>query len=233
MIPTPKTFAAVTFLSRAIIGVFAITAVLPAPALAQEEESFVHYEAIVNELKASAEGPAHSAPYSELGLQEMALSGGLGVVTSYVALESPSGAAGSGFLKGFEAHVAAHLFSPKVRGELAFRNFAQENLSHDLQADLRELELRLVFTPLLDRRMRLRMGAGLSARFMDIQSRADEGDWRDDASSVPASSLLVGFERKLSEAVSVGPDIAYRSTLASGTFDKSAWDASFRLNASF
>ncbi len=193
---------------------------------AQDEESFTNYEAIVNELKASADyEPPRTEP--DLNWDEVALQGGMSIVTSFVNINAPGSGSGSGMLKGFEAHAGANLFTRQVRGEIAFRTFAPEDLSGGLHVNLRELETRLIFLPVLADKMLLRMGFGFTARYMDLDAKTFHG-----SETTPASALILGFEHKLSRAVSVGPDIAYRSAL-SDTFDKSAWDAAIRLNASF
>ena len=196
-----------------------------------DEDSYVNYDSIISELKASAEEPLEPAR-TELDWDEVALHGGLALTTTYLNITSPMGVEGTGLLKGFEAHVGANLFTRKARAEMIYRNFARESLNTDFQADLREIELRVVFLPVLKDRMRLRMGAGLSARTMEISSR-NNSRWQNYSQSTPASSLLLGFERRLTKTVTLGPDLAYRSALISDSFDRSAWDAALRLNATF
>lgn len=197
---------------------------------AEGDESFVTYDSIVSELKATAEEP--EPVRDDLNWEEVAIHGGVGFATSFMTVQSPEGVEGSGVLKGFAAHIGANLFSRKARAELTFRNYAQESLASDLDVNLREFELALIFLPVLTAKTKLRMGGGLAARFMDLSVRSGTG-WISRESSTPGSSLRLGFEHKLSNQISIGPDLAYRSTMNTETFDKSAWDASFRLNATF
>lgn len=196
---------------------------------AADDESFVSYDAIVNELQADADD-VPPPPEEQLNWDEVALHGGMGIVTSFVSLTAPNGASGGGMMKGFEAHFGANLFSKKARAEFAFRNFAPEDFGN-LHVDLKEFEARLIFLPVLAYKTLLRMGAGLTTRYMDIDGRAN-GTWAHDEATTPATSLILGAERRLSKAVSIGPDFAYRSAL-NDSFDKSSWDAAIRLNATF
>lgn len=195
-----------------------------------DDSSYVNYDSLVSELKASAEEPAQPAPSTDW--EDVAIHLGAGIVTSFVDVTSPEGINGAGVLKGFEAHAGANLFSKKARAEMLFRNYASEPLSTTLSAHLREFELRLVFIPLVRDKMRIRAGAGFAARYMDLRTRSF-GQIRDHSVSTPASTFMVGFERKLTPSVTVGPDLSYRSAVISETFDKSAWDASLRINATF
>jgi len=196
---------------------------------AEDDGSFTSYEAIVNELKADAEDFPEPVQ-DELGWDEVALSAGMSVATSFISITSPNGATGGGMLKGFEIFTGANLFSKKARAEIGFRTFAPEDFGK-VHVDLREFEARLIFLPVLRDKLTMRMGLGLTARYMDIDGRAGGVSEHHEATT-PASAIILGVERRLSKAVTVGPDIAYRSAL-SDSFDKSAWDAAIRLNATF
>lgn len=198
---------------------------------ADDDGSFVNYEAIVNDLKASADQPL---PHEEkTQWDDVAIQGGLGLATSYVSFDSPAlGQNASGLMKGFEAHVGMNLFSRNARAEATFRNFAQDGINNAVHAGMRELEASVVFLPILQDKTLLRMGGGLSERFLDIQSHVF-GRWVQDSSTTPFYSILLGFEHKIAKDVSVGPDFAHHASLDSSSFNKSSWDASFRLNATF
>ncbi|NJM10452.1 MAG: hypothetical protein HC883_06290 [Bdellovibrionaceae bacterium] len=161
--------------------------------LAQDDQSFVNYESIVNELKADAEDFPMPAE-AELGWDEVALHGGLSIASSFIFITAPNGASGGGMLKGFEAHAGANLFSREARAELAFRSFTPEDFGK-VHVDLKEIEARLIFLPVLRNKLLLRMGFGLTMRFMDIDGRRD-GQSSHSEASTPSSSLIVGLERK-------------------------------------
>lgn len=206
-----------------------ILAALATNVWAQEDDSYTNYDALVNELKSSAEDytPVSKEP------PPMNLEGGLGITASYVSFEMPGvGVNSSGLLKGFAAHIATSPFGKDVRFEGAFRNFAHDGLSNDTAADMRELEGSVVFLPVLQDKMTLRMGAGLSERFFDVRVRLP-GQEVEKSWATPYYSLLLGFERKVAKTVSVGPDLAHHAPLDASSYSKSSWDASFRLNATF
>lgn len=196
----------------------------------EDDESFVGYDSIVNELKASSE---YDEPVTDANAwEDVALHAGAGIVTTYVRLTSPEGQYGAGLMKGIEAHLGANIFTRQARAELLFRNYAEEPLSSTLAADLKEFELRLVYLPYVQDKMHLRVAGGFSARYMDVSTRTASGT-KEHSISTPATALMIGFERKVSPTLSVGPDVTYRSAMVSDTFDKSAWDASINLNATF
>jgi len=197
---------------------------------ADEDGSFTNYEAIVNELKASAEEkpmPTHT----EVNWQDVALHGGLAFATSFMDVSSPSGTAGAGLLKGVEVSLGMNLYSEKFRGEAAFTMYGQDGLQNGLKADLHEFEARALYLPSLNDKTTVRLGLGLAARYLDLQDTS-HGSATYDATT-PVSVLIVGFERKIAPSLTLGPDLSYRSALVSDSFDKTAWNASFRLNATF
>ncbi|MGE4133954.1 MAG: hypothetical protein AB7F86_20120 [Bdellovibrionales bacterium] len=197
---------------------------------AEDEDSYTNYDSIVADLRAAAETPA--PVQDDFSWDKVAIQGGLGFATSYVHVQTDEGFTGSGLMKGISAHLGLNLFTPKARAEIEFRRFGQESMSSNFSGDLKEFELRVVFLPVLQDKMTLRMGTGISARYMNIDTRVDS-KWRSHRQSTPSSSLMMGLERKVTKTVSVGPDITYRSALISDTFDKRAWDAALRLNATF
>ncbi len=199
--------------------------------MAADEDSYSNYDDIVSDLKYQADD-VKPPTLETVDWDAVALHGGIGLATSYITVESPDGIQGTGLLKGFEANAGANLFSRQARAEAVFRSFAKESLDNDLFAELRELEGRIVFLPTLDRQTILRMGAGLSYRYMDLSARKF-GRWTRFESTTPSSGLLVGLERKVAKMVSVGPDLSYRSAMKRDTYDRSSWNAAIRLNAQF
>ena len=199
---------------------------------AMDDGSFAGYEAIVSELKATADEAPPVVATEDLNWEDVAIHAGVALAGSWVAITSPQNVGGSGLLKGIEVNFGMNLFTRKLRAEGAFSNYAQEELDPNLKADLKEFELRLVYLPLAEDGMTLRFGTGLAARYMNIDSRTNSR-WTNFQATTPSSLFLVGFERKITKAVTFGPEVSYRSAVVADTFDKSSWDASFRLNATF
>jgi hypothetical protein len=217
---------------KPLVSALVLTLACATNVWAADEASFSNYDSIVNELKASStdEKPQTSADDAEW--DDVAIHGGLGLATSYVSPTAPSGVSGAGFLTGVEFNFGINLFTRLLRAEGAFSNFTQSELNSGIKADLKEFELRLIYTPETKDGILLRFGAGLAARYMSIDSY-NGGNWTNAQSSTPSSLFLVGFEKKLTKSLAIGPDVSYRSTLVGDTFDRSAWDASLRLNATF
>jgi hypothetical protein len=215
-----------------VFAFFCPLVLLPTYVWAEDQDSFANYDSIVNELKASTEDAPVVRPQDDFNWEDVAIHGGIAIATSWVSLTSPDGVAGSGLLKGVEFNFGINLFTRSLRAEGAFANYAQEELDHNLKADLKEFELRLIYLPVIQENTVLRTGFGLAARYMSVDSYAG-GRWAPYQASTPTSIFLVGFERKISPLISIGPDLSYRSAIVSDTYDKSAWDASFRLNATF
>ena len=196
---------------------------------ADEEESYRGYDAIVGDLKASAETSTTKIPRAEdLNWDEVALQGGLGVTFSMIQFAGENNVNGSGLLKGFEVHGGFNLFSKVARAEAAFRNFGSESLPGSINAVMRELEARIVFLPVVNDMMSLRMGLGLATRFLSLH--APESSLSE---NTPFYSLLLGFEKKFAKNLAFGPEISHHAALDAASFDKYSWDASVRLNATF
>lgn len=199
-----------------------------ASAFGNDGDSFASYDSIVSELKmdAEAEAPVKQQP---MDWDAVAIHGSLGLAGSLISVPNQRrGATTAGLLKGFEIAAGANTFSSRARAELAFRNFANERLASGLEAGMREFEARMIFLPKLEDQVRLRMGFGLTQRMLSVANDGQKGDW-----SGGYYALLVGAERTVGQAISVGPDVAYRDSVSRATGRKSSWDASFRLNATF
>lgn len=197
------------------------------------EESYSNYESIVNDLKASARDKPQSTEAPEYDWEDVAIHTGLAMQGSWVSITAPNEAQGSALMKGLEFSFGMNLFSKKVRAEGAFTSFSQEELDPNLKAELKSFELRLIYSPSIQDGMQLRVGTGLAARYMNLEARTISGPWTEYQASTPASIFLLGVERKLSKTITLGPEASFRSAVVGETFDKSAWDASFRLNATF
>lgn len=192
--------------------------------VADDEDSYTGFDSIVSQLTTASEDPL---PSQVDDWDEVAIHGGVGfIVSSYQIHEVKGGTSieANGLMKGFQAHFGMNMFSKNVLMEGIFRKYSSDNVATNYVVDLKEFEMRGVFLPMIKGKMKMRAGAGLTARYMSLNN---------DKASTPFASVLVGFERMLSPTVAVGPDLSYRSALTSDTFDKSAWDASIRLNATF
>ncbi len=199
---------------------------------AEEDGSFTNYEAIIKDLKTSANETPLTVPTKDYDWEDVAIHAGAAVAGSWVAVNGPDQAGGSGLLKGIEVNFGINLFSKSVIAEGAYLNFAEENLNPQLKTDLKEFELRLVYCTRLQDDVHLRLGAGLAARYLTVDSYANS-HWSTTQYTSPSSVFLLGVERKISKILTFGPEISYRAAIGSDTFDRSSVDGSLRLNATF
>lgn len=193
-----------------------------------DEESYTNYDAIVADLSESANASDKPVAPDAFDWDEVAIHGGVGLATTFVQIDTGD-VRSTGLLKGFEGHFGVNLFSRAARAEGALRSFMPSETSGGTTTELKEFELRVFYMPQIFNKTALRLGGGVAARYMTFNVPGQASY----SLSTPASSFTLGFERKMSPHVAVGPDIAYRSALISDTIDKSAWNASLRLNATF
>lgn len=199
-----------------------------------DDDSYTNYDSIVSDLQALADD---TPPPIETDWEDVAMQGGMSFVTSLVSL-SPnlpdSRLEMTSFLTGIEGHVGSNLFSKQVRAELAARIFFPKETGNETQVNMKELDARMVFLPRFNSRTLIRMGLGMGMRFVDMEGRnpSRQGTYSLSSGDL-ASNIFLGFERKVGATVSVGPDVAYRSSLTDGSIAKSSWDAAIRLNATF
>lgn len=220
-------------MSKSVLYIVGALLLFPALVLADDDASYTNYDAIVSELRASADDrPAAPPTRDTFDWEEVAIHGGIGLATSWASVATPNGAVGSGLMKGVTVNFGTNLFTRRLRAEGAFSSFAQEGFDENLKASLKEFELRVMYMAAANPNTTLRFGLGLAARYLTIDA-ANAGRWENYQSSTPSSVAMIGFERKITSNVAVGPDLSYRSALIADTLDKSAWNASFRLNATF
>lgn len=212
------------------IKFFCCALLLTTSAWAQESESdYDGYDSIVDELKSSTNTPL---PKSEDPFDLIVIHGGVGLVTSYLSIRPTEGPEISGFQKGFEARLGVDLFSPYWMAEGGLRNFSSTQIENNTHASLNEFNLRLLYRNPMSRQVKLRIGGGVAARYLEVKSRA-AGAIRKQEYSTPASILSLGLEAALARNVSVGAEVSYRSALITDTADKGAADACFNLGFHF
>jgi hypothetical protein len=204
-------------------------------AFAQEEEeknnSFTHWDQIVNDLKASIkeETPAVKTSY---GMDDLQISAGMDLSFAYLSVSGDPRFEGSGLLKGVGLSFGIDLFDPEIQAEGSFRNYSSEALSKDLHAEMREFELKLVNSKRFSYGTRLRLGLGIAARSLDLKARTREGTFTKTESS-PSAVFTVGFGRTFGRNLFIGPDVSYRTAIAGDDFHQSSLDIHLKANALF
>jgi hypothetical protein len=214
------------YLSFVMLGTFSLF-ILPTIVQAEEDSKF---ESVVADSKASLIDEKPGAHESD-PLESVQLEAGGSLVGSYVTIAAPGLPGGSVALKGFDFHLGIELFNPHWLTEGSFRSFGSESVAQNFAASLQEFDLKLVYKSDLQKRMQLRFGLGMSARYLKMMdSRNGYSEIND---QTPALVGILGIERMLTSKVSLGPDISYRAPLVQETSERGSIDASLRLNFLF
>jgi hypothetical protein len=196
-----------------------------------EDEDFMSYDAIVNELSSSSKSSLPGLPEGD-SFDSILLHAGVGLATSYVFLSPKEGPRSYGFLKGFEANLGIDLFSRNWLAEGSLRSFGTEELRRDSYASLKEFDLKVVYQDALTGKMLFRLGGGMAARYLNYKFENDKGT-QEQKFSTPATLISAGLKAQITSALSIGTELGYRSALVQDTIDDSAIDASLRLDARF
>lgn len=198
----------------------------------ENDENTIDYDSIVRELSTSSSRYKTPAGYAGDPLANVMFHGGVAYTTSYVVIDPEFGAKLNGVLKGVEFNFGIDLLSRYWVAEGSVRSYQPENLDRNTQISLREFDLRVVYNDDLNQAMKYRLGTGLSSRYLTFKSRIPSEVVRD-RYTTPSSIIFAGAQLSLSDKVSIGPDIAYRSALVDDTVDKKSFDANIKLNAHF
>ena len=137
---------------------------------------------------------------------------------------SPSGVEEQG---GLVINLGIDLLSREFGIEGSFANFGTSD-NENGQQDLREFTLQGIFRPVLTSTWAVKLGLGLSSRFLDISSQGTQQSFR-----TPSGLFLFGVDRYLSDMVSVGADLSFKSAMISDTVDKSSANLSLRFDTHF
>lgn len=210
-------------MKKFFILVFAMLLV-PTFVWAQSQDSsndadVMDYNQIVNELsRTRAPMPQHKNddPFANVKIH-----GGVAFISSYINLTPQPGHNATGFLKGFEANFGIDLFSPYWEAQGAVRSFGQETLDAKIgnRVALHEFDLKVLYMPPLSRFLFLRLGFGLSARYLTYTTLRGTAKY-----TTPASVLVAGAEARLTDTFSLGLAVNYRSAMISETIEDAAVD---------
>lgn len=210
-----------------LFSVFILGSIISAPAFADD---YLSYDEIIRNLD---QGRV-SAPINrdEDMLDRVRIHTSVGMVGTYVNVAPASGKAFTGLLQGFEASFGIDLFDPSWVTEFGMRSFSEAELN-DKQTtlSLREFDLKVVYQPMLTSSLRLRVGAGVAARYLNYDDRLDSKSRKEYVT--PASILETGIMAKLTQMLSLGIDLAYRNRLIGDTIDQSALDSTIKADINF
>lgn len=189
-------------------------------------DEVMDYDAIIEDLNGSSrmEFAEDRDPFSKVKIHAS-----LGMTASYIDVEPEYGPGASGILAGAEATLGIDLFSAAWQAEGAIRSFNSEKLDADTSVSLKEFDLKILHTLPLSAKLRMQLGGGLAARYMNVRSPFTAGsDY-----TTPASILGLGFKFQLNKVIGIGLEGSVRTALVDDTIDRSAVNGSIRLNALF
>lgn len=151
---------------------------------------------------------------------------GVGFAQTTETLSLPNGVEANMSGRGVQAAVGIDILGPSLSAEGAVRTFGETEDSSN-RVTLKEFDLKLLFKQRMSR-LGLRIGGGLSARYMTVRSLANTYDI-----TTPASVLVLGGDIYLTPSVSLGIDLATRNAMISETFDRTSFDGTLRLDTHF
>lgn len=154
---------------------------------------------------------------------------GVSFLVTHMNLGAINGKRYSGFLNGVQLGFGIDLFSPLWLAEGSIRNYGTDRFD-DLKVSLSEFDLKVIHRPSMTRWLRLRMGGGVAARYLQLAGASEKANAK---YTTPASLFLLGMETQITRVVSFGADVGYRSALVRDTLDRSAIDANLRVEAHF
>jgi Outer membrane protein beta-barrel domain len=226
---------------RTVFGTFVVGSCLclvflSATAHAQDDEDeVVGYDVIVENLNrqvtasdAATSKANQQKPPAEDPFETVWMHAGAGFVQNVQAISLPDGNTAYLSQKGVQASVGIDLFSPNWAAEGTVRSF-NDNDDKQTQVTLKEFELKAYYKDRIARSLGLRVGGGISGRYMTISRPGlSTLDY-----TTPSSVGTVGLDLFLTDRFSIGAEISGRSAMITETLDRGSLDGSVRLDAHF
>lgn len=184
----------------------------------------VSYDDLLNELSAKKKTIVKTQTSS---FDDVRLHAGIGYVNSFMNIATNK--------KNFNRHASGiqlsmgmDLFSPNWYAEGVFRNYGLTSSGNE-ELTMRELDLKLGYTNVLESIWSYSLSSGLSNRFMKFQDATRNIDVND---TTPSLIISTGFHAQVHKNLSLGAEVSARSAVISRTADKNSFDFAFRLNTS-
>lgn len=202
-------------------------------AVEDEDEDVQGYDSIVNQLNREAEKPAQASRMkastsSRDPFETVWIHFGAGLATLYQSVSFNDGSTVYLGQKGVQAALGIDLFSPNWAAETTYRSFGESNDSRN-RVSLQEFELKLFFKNRLAPQMNLKVGGGLSGRYMSVM----KDDHTQIQYTTPSSVGTLGFDIFMNQNVSFGGEASVRSAMITDTPDQMSFDATLRLDTHF
>ena len=200
-----------------------------------EEENYVSYEKIVDDLQSrTKKQPASqiSARYSSGRdpFENVWIHAGVGFTQTTQNIDLPNGSTIHMAGRGVQATLGIDILGPNLSAEGSVRNFGESEdspMGISTKTSLKEFDLK-VLVKTREGRFGFKGGGGLSARYMTVRSGLETFDI-----TTPASVLQIGGDFYVSQTVSIGLDLAVRTAMITETFDRTSYDGTLRLDTHF
>jgi hypothetical protein len=199
-------------------------------AFADDEDDVIGYDSIINQLNREVNpAPATRAKRRSVDpFENIWIHAGVGLATQMQTIEFADGKTAYINPKGMQFAFGIDLFSENLAAEGSARSLTDTSNS-STHASLKEFELKVFYKERLSRQLGLRLGAGLTARYLTLQ-RVGEGsvDY-----TTPSSVGTVGLDIFATDRLSLGADVNARGPLIAETLDRGSYDATLRVDMHF
>ncbi len=152
---------------------------------------------------------------------------GLGVAQSFFDADATALRSGMQNQGGLIINLGVDVMNHNWGLEGSYANFGTQNTSNS-QIKLREFTIKGLYKPPLNKTWSLRMGLGVSSRFLDISNPQTNVSYK-----TPSGLLLFGLDSYISKFISVGADFSFKTAMINDTIDKNSVDLAFRVDTHF
>ncbi|MCH2535203.1 MAG: hypothetical protein MK008_12235 [Bdellovibrionales bacterium] len=205
---------------------------------AHADENYMGYDDIVKELSRNSTKQSDIKTTNLDPLEMVRIHTGVGFSSSQLTVQEFNDNDISGFHQGIELNFGIDLFSPVWIAEGTVRSFGSKELENN-KISLKEFDLKFVHLTPINYFVNFKFGMGIAARYLTVESQStDEIVTLNTAPqkveySTPSSLFIMGLQTFLTNSVSLGIDIAYRSAMIDETIDKRSIDANLRIDTHF
>jgi hypothetical protein len=202
------------------IFIFVMSSTVPA--------SYESYDEIVDKLSRYDDAPTEPSQSSRGGVRSFSRAHiGLGIAQSFFDADVAGLDSRVQNQGGLIINLGVDLLSSTWGVEGSYTNFGSQN-TDSTEINLREFSLKGLYKPQLSSSWVMRLGLGLSSRFLDISNMAGVSSYQ-----TPSGLFLFGMDSYISRRISIGADLSFKTAMISDTIDQSSVDLSFRVDTHF
>lgn len=188
-------------------------------------ESYESYDEIVDRLT------RQQNTYKSFSLQQVEadpdkIHMGMGLVHSFYSLRGLESSGSTYDQGGVGFSIGIDLFKSKWLAEGTFKNLGSKTFNYD-NISLREFELRAIHRPWSYRRLQVKWGAGVGARYISVTGDTSSNE------QTPTLLGLLGMDAYLGAGISIGPEFNLKKTFTGISSNNIAADIALRIDAHF